>query len=587
MKQLFFSPLKMFKNWSFFKLIVFFFSFGFCSLLLYATFFITDLIALAEISSNIKRYTITLLLAFPMFLGYFILLLAFKIFLDFLKKKQGSRLRLRMISSFLFITLMHLAFSIFALKIFLQNAFNFSVDERLANELDKSISSLQKEMRLYQNTDIKSLIKISKNKSFKNHAFEIVMFVNEKNEKFIVNKKTEETYKPFSRPLNVVVNAQNKNFSTYENGKIYSILYAKNPINREKGYWVGVRFLDKNSESNHNASLKLLQGIKRIKLFRGFLENTFFFIYLYCYIILFAIGIAIFYTNSRRTFTPISLLTNAAKQISKGNYTIQIPTKGVDEIKDLINSFTEMTDQLKKNRGKIKKISHIEAWQEVAMKLTHEIKNPLTPLRLASDQIQSVLIKKDFDLFVTLNDSFNLINDEIKVIEELVHNFSRFAQKIEVKPKFINTDILLERIKSLLAHYPKVEHTFDLQAPVCNLFADKTKLYQELSNILRNALYSIEQIAPRPRKIKISTYKKIIHQKPHWSFSLSDKGNGIEEKNKEKIFTPYFSTKKEGMGLGLYICEQILTTQKGNISFESSKDSTTFTISLPIAKTQS
>ena len=568
---------------SFVSYFIFAISIFFISIFLYGSELLADLIISPEIIKIIPQRLIVFSIFIPLFLTYIIILILLQIILDFLKKKRGTKIRFRIVSFFFIITFIHLITSSVLINHLLENSINLFFNKNLIKDLDNNIKTIQNQIKKEKRKNEKKVF-ISTQKPLHDlkasSSFDVLIVYNETFAPSVIKKASSFAYPLYS--LKTLITSKEDFFSTYKEGYVYAI-YPILSQGEGMKYLLGGTYLGNNFKRKVYISLTLFQQIKQLEFFKPFLKRTFLFTYIYFYIIIFSIGVIIFYYSSSQVFGPISLLTDAARKISKGNYQVNIKQKGVDEIKELIKSFSEMARKLKENQIQIKKISHIEAWQEVAMKIAHEIKNPLTPLKLATDQIQNTLIKKDFETFKQLNESFNLINDEIKIIENLISNFSKFSKKIEVEPKKISTNEIIKDLENYLKHYPSIEYSLIKKNNPVIIKGDQKKLRQVFSNLIQNAVFSIEKNSNKKGKTTIKSYiKNVGNDKKFWIIDITDNGIGIKQNQKPYIFTPYYTTKSKGSGLGLYISEQIIKAHKGQLVFKSNPKQTTFSIYLPL-----
>lgn len=223
-------------------------------------------------------------------------------------------------------------------------------------------------------------------------------------------------------------------------------------------------------------------------------------------------------------------------------------------------------------------------WSEVARRMAHEIKNPLTPIQLCAERIaknsQKISNKLEEKYIQIVEECTTTIKQEVGTLQRMVDEFSRFARLPEAKLK---PGSLNETIQETLKLYEerlediKLDTTFDENLPLINL--DKEQIKRTLVNLIDNAAEAM--LNAEDKVLSIST--EYLSQKDLVRLTLSDTGHGINPEDKEKLFHPYFSTRKRGTGLGLAIVSHIITDHLGKISVEQNKAlGTKFIIELPI-----
>ena len=239
----------------------------------------------------------------------------------------------------------------------------------------------------------------------------------------------------------------------------------------------------------------------------------------------------------------------------------------------LNRNFNLMTDQLKNQQEKLIINERHEAWGNLARKLAHEIKNPLTPIQLTIDRIKSKYLENlPAEDQKNFKENLKIINNQIRQIENLVNEFSDFARM--PKPILKDNDlikILDENIKLL----SEIDKTIEINVENNNneiLFnCDKEQIGRVFFNLIKNSIESIHQKSEKDVDFKKRISIEISKNKDHIKFILIDNGIGFSEiKNKFKeILNPYFTTKKNGTGLGLSIVNKIINDHNGELNFSS------------------
>jgi two-component system, NtrC family, nitrogen regulation sensor histidine kinase NtrY len=277
---------------------------------------------------------------------------------------------------------------------------------------------------------------------------------------------------------------------------------------------------------------------------------------------------------------PLVQLEEATRRVTEGDFSYRILTRRQDEFSHLVDSFNTMVSELDISRRKLLQAEKISAWQEIARRLAHEIRNPLTPIKLSAQRILKRHEEGAEDFGNVLSQGTGAIIREVENLERLLREFGDFARLPE--PLIARTglrDLLAETaaMYDTLSAKVKMEIADVPQNMILNV--DRAQIKRVFANLFKNAI----QAMPEGGSIVVRADKV---RKGHSTFcriQVRDTGEGIEERNKRMIFDPYFSTKKEGSGLGLAIAQRILFDHKGNIWVESVRGSgTTFFIDLPM-----
>ena len=243
------------------------------------------------------------------------------------------------------------------------------------------------------------------------------------------------------------------------------------------------------------------------------------------------------------------------------------------EIDSLVNSYNKMIDDLAESAEKLAKTERQQAWQEMARQVAHEIKNPLTPMRLTIQSFQKYFDPNDTDNQNKLNEFTNLLIQQIDTMTDVAEAFSNFASLPKTKMKKYD---LVEITKTTVNIFDKEKIVFSSDKAHVFHLLDKTQWIRVITNLVQNALQSVPKTRTPQIGIQLNTEpgKTIL--------SIMDNGNGIPDQIKDKIFEPKFTTKTSGMGLGLGIVKSIIESHGGEIQYVSKKNKgTTFTITLP------
>ena len=280
---------------------------------------------------------------------------------------------------------------------------------------------------------------------------------------------------------------------------------------------------------------------------------------------------------------PIVSLEEATRRVAEGDFSFRILTRRGDELYMLADSFNKMIGELEISREKLLHAEKIAAWQEIAQRLAHEIRNPLTPIKLSA---QRILRKYETDpegLVKILPSAVNAIISEVNNLDTLLKEFREFARLPNPLPQLVDLREIVEEVSAIFTGMSD-SVTLDISGvkPKSLLMVDPVQIKQVFNNLIKNAMDSIRgngRIVVRADMVKKGG-------KDYWRIQVRDNGVGIEEELRDKIFDPYFTTKENGTGLGLAIVERIVFDHNGNIWFESKKGvGTTFFIDLPVGET--
>ena len=338
-----------------------------------------------------------------------------------------------------------------------------------------------------------------------------------------------------------------------------------------------VKYLDKDISRYLTESEEAINFYYTVEEKSTGIKISFAIIYIIIVSLLLFISISIAIRFSSRFFRSINNLILASSSIGKGNLDIKVPEVKTDKDLEILNkNFNQMIKRLKDQQEKLIINERHEAWGSLARKLAHEIKNPLTPIQLTIDRLKNKysteLDEKNKENF---KENLKIINNQIKQIEKLVNEFSDFARM--PKPVFQKNDIIIlikDNIKLLqqLDQNIKIELIHNVQKLYLN--GDKEQLSRVFLNLIKNSIESIHQKAE-----KISDFNKNISIEvsdfdTHIDIVINDNGIGFNNLNNniKEILNPYFTTKKEGSGLGLSIVNKIINDHNGNIEFKSKTD---------------
>lgn len=296
-------------------------------------------------------------------------------------------------------------------------------------------------------------------------------------------------------------------------------------------------------------------------------------------LILITMSIAVIISD--RLTAPLKMLSAGLAAVEFGKKTEHLSYEGKDEIGELVRQYNRMVDEIEESAGKLANSEREYAWREMARQIAHEIKNPLTPMKLNVQQ----LLKSWRDRIPDFDEKIeHFTKNQIEYIDSLSNiatAFSSFAKMPGARPSEVN---LADQIRITLELFRDTEDvTFEVRWPDVRkvvVFADKEHLNGIFSNLIKNGIQSI----PPGRHGVIKVRLEVIRDKA--IVSISDNGTGIPRELEKKMFTPNFTTKSSGTGLGLSIARKYVETANGRIWFESEDGrGTTFFVELPLKYT--
>ena len=291
-------------------------------------------------------------------------------------------------------------------------------------------------------------------------------------------------------------------------------------------------------------------------------------------------GIVAFFITNRitRSFTFIS---NKMKEVNLGKVNAAIRWKRNDEIGELVKEYNKMVAKLDGSAAALAKSEREGAWREMARQVAHEIKNPLTPMKLSLQYLQRAIDNKADNINALSRSVATTLVEQIDHLSQIAGQFSQFANIGNPRNEIFD---LNESMKMIIQLHSMEDNVILNWAPVENAVfvnADKTHINRLFTNLIQNAV----QAVPDDKKAYINVQQEL--QNDTILITIKDNGSGIPEEMRSKIFTPNFTTKTSGTGLGLAMCKGIVEQSKGEIWFETVVgEGTSFYVKLPVIKAE-
>ena len=275
----------------------------------------------------------------------------------------------------------------------------------------------------------------------------------------------------------------------------------------------------------------------------------------------------------------LAALSTALQKVGGGDLSVRVPTSDRDEIGDLTRAFNRMVGEIEASRARIEYLQRINAWQEMARRLAHEITNPLTPIQLAVQEVHRRCPEGVPGFRQLVDDTLTIVQDEVETLRGLVSEFSNFARMPQAELKeadlaeFLRSHQrrfeLLEEGEQAPEETPVAERSsplpcqisFDIPASPAMAYFDSQMLKRALVNLMRNAAQATNDTEVRPGHVLL----RLSRGEEYWVLDVDDDGPGIDKSLREVVFDPYFTTKKSGTGLGLAIVKKVVIEHGGTI----------------------
>ena len=313
------------------------------------------------------------------------------------------------------------------------------------------------------------------------------------------------------------------------------------------------------------------------------LQVTFMIIYLIITLLLILIASVISINLSTYILKPLSALFNISSEIEKGNYNVSLDqSKNLDtDFTQLYQTFNNMISRIKEDQIKKSLEGRYDAWNIIAKKLAHEIKNPLTPIQLSLDRINDKFKNQITDGRENFDNHIKTINSQINEINTLINSFSDFARMPD--PVFDKTDIIKVIKKSVMpyeANYPNINFDINANIKEKKINIDENQIFRLFTNLVKNSVESINEKQSKNGKIIIN----ITEDNKNIIVNLTDNGLGFKINQINKNLEPYYTTKAKGSGLGLSIVSKIIFEHGGHINFSNNTKHKGAVINFTISK---
>ncbi len=570
----------------------------FMGIVTFLTFINEGFVALTD--ENLQTLLIIDIILLLVFFG-----LIFKNFYRFYytgkKNKKGSQTNLKYISVFsLFTVIPSLVVAIFSLFIFnfgiqkyfdkqITNAVNnsFDVAKNYLEESKENVLSdvilmsvgLNRASNLYY-SNLNRFKNIVRSEKILRKIDDVYLIdslgnillsdVRDISEEFVI--PTEENFDEVleGKPVFITENLENKTtVMTKLNSLVDTYLYISRNIDPEI-----IRYLNETEEA--------VSFYYTVENSQTGIKVTFAIIYIIVVTLLLFLSTSIAITFASRLTKPIVNLIGASDSISKGALDVKVPELDTDEeFQQLNRNFNSMIERLKEQQNKLLINERYEAWESVARKLAHEIKNPLTPIQLSIDSLREKYKKKLNNQSQEFERYLETINRQIKDIEKLVNEFSNFARMPSPVFKKLDISKLISRSLELIRVSSNNAINLKVNTQELIIYGDEDQLNRVFINLIKNSEEALVEISTKDPSFKGIIDIEINDNNDYIRCRLTDNGPGITDA--KKAMTPYFTTKKKGTGLGLPIVSKIINEHSGTFSIKNNKKDkgTIITILLP------
>jgi two-component system nitrogen regulation sensor histidine kinase NtrY len=293
------------------------------------------------------------------------------------------------------------------------------------------------------------------------------------------------------------------------------------------------------------------------------------------FIFLLAGAIALFLAN--KITSSFSLISAKMREVNLGSVNEEITWKNKDEIGALVNEYNKMVKKLEASAVALARSEREGAWREMARQVAHEIKNPLTPMKLSIQHLQRAIDSGSPNVKELSERMASTLIEQIDQLSKIAADFSQFANIGNIKPEVVNVEKVLQSLIGLYSSDGNLSLHFTKETANSNIYADKTHINRLFTNLIKNAIEASNQ------STLVNIYITLKNINNEVLVSIQDNGTGIPVEMQQKIFSPNFTTKTSGTGLGLAICKAIVEKANGTIWFETEEDKgTTFFVQLPL-----
>jgi two-component system nitrogen regulation sensor histidine kinase NtrY len=299
-----------------------------------------------------------------------------------------------------------------------------------------------------------------------------------------------------------------------------------------------------------------------------------------------ALATALSLLIARRTVKRVGVLVGATRTVAEGDLDTRVDLDVQDELGELAESFNEMVRQLRDSRERVAYLEKIGAWQEVARRLAHEIKNPLTPIQLAVQQLRQRYRAGDEGFGPVLSEACEIVTEEVEALRRLVGEFSAFSKLPTARLEPLDLEALLDDFSK--SHAELIERAgarWQATGGECLVAADRMLLKHVLYNLVDNAV-AVHADSQNRSALRVEIIVRRSSTGRFVTLEVRDNGPGMDAATAERVFDPYFTQRSNGTGLGLAIVKKIILEHRGTVAVQSTPGSgACFSLRLPLLPT--
>jgi two-component system nitrogen regulation sensor histidine kinase NtrY len=292
-------------------------------------------------------------------------------------------------------------------------------------------------------------------------------------------------------------------------------------------------------------------------------------------------GFALSYVLAARVTRPVEQLADAARAVASGDWNVQVDSPHASaEIADLARAFGAMTRQLADQRDRLVQVERVAAWRELARRLAHELKNPLFPLRITTDNLRRARSLPAGEFDEVFEESMGTLTTGLSNLNTVIGRFSDFARMPAPEMSDVSPNAIVQQTVTLFQAQlasparPAITVTLDLDPSAGSIRADGEQLGRALQNLLLNAIDAMPLGGALTIRTRRSSGGVLL--------DVADTGEGLTDEERQRLFTPYYTTRQHGTGLGLAIVQSVVADHGGKIWVDSEPGrGTTFHLELP------
>jgi two-component system nitrogen regulation sensor histidine kinase NtrY len=339
----------------------------------------------------------------------------------------------------------------------------------------------------------------------------------------------------------------------------------------------------------HERAAEIVSVYEALEQESDYLSATYLGVFIALLSLVIAVTVGVGIVLARRVTRRVTVLAEATRRVGAGDLSVSVPADSRDEVGELTVAFNTMVRDLRESQGRIEFLQRIGAWQEFARRLAHEIKNPLTPIQLAVQEMHRSYAGDDEKYRRKLDDATAIVEEEINTLRRLVGEFSSFAKLPKAELTRSDLAVFVRDIERSVGAIledetvrggapANVRISFDLPSAAVPVQMDPMMLKRAVDNLVRNAVEACRGLPQASVILRVRATKKEAVLEIH------DSGPGIPEADRERVFDPYFTTKTDGTGLGLPIVKKVVLEHGGSIDCAASEiGGACFRIRLPVS----